>query len=242
MGTTLGAAAGEGMHSGVGVVDKSVAILDAIGQQPRSLAELVASTGMPRATTHRLALALECHGLVDRDSAGRFVLGPRLAALGREAGRGARSLVEAAGPALAELRDRTGESTQLYVAAGDRRICVLSLESPHGLRTIVPVGASLPMERGSAGKVLAAGAVLDRRGWVSSVEEREKGVASVSAPVVVDGAVAAAVSVSGPLERTSRQPGRRYGAAVVAAARAVERRLAETGPTSRRRPPEPPAG
>jgi DNA-binding IclR family transcriptional regulator len=31
-----------------------------------------------------------------------------------------------------------------------------------------------------------------------------------------------AVSVSGPIERTTRQPGRRYGEAVVDAARAIE--------------------
>lgn len=211
--------------SGVGVVDKTVAIFDALLVEPRSLAALAAATAMPRATTHRLALALERHGLVDRDALGRFVLGPRLVSLGREAGRGAKSLAEAAAPALAELRDRTGESTQLYVPAGDRRICVLSLESPHGLRTIVAVGASLPMDKGSAGKVLTPGSSVHPGGWAASVEEREKGVASVSAPVVVDGRVAAAVSVSGPIERTSRQPGRKYGAAVVAAARAVERDL-----------------
>lgn len=222
----MGASLGEGVRSGVGVVDKAVSILDALELEPRSLSELAGATEMPRATAHRLALALERHGLVDRDAAGRFVLGPRLASLGREAGRGARSLAEAAGPALAELRDRTGESTQLFVPAGDRRICVLSLESPHGLRTIVPVGAALPMDRGSAGKVLAPGAPLHGRDWVASVEEREKGVASVSAPVVLDGVVVAAVSVSGPIERTTRQPGRRYGAAVVVAARAVEHRLA----------------
>jgi DNA-binding IclR family transcriptional regulator len=81
------------------------------------------------------------------------------------------------------------------------------------------------MDKGSAGKVLAPGSSVHPGGWVASVEEREKGVASVSAPVVVDGRVAAAVSVSGPIERTSRQPGRKYGAAVVAAARAVERDL-----------------
>jgi DNA-binding IclR family transcriptional regulator len=45
-------------------------------------------------------------------------------------------------------------------------------------------------------------------------------VASVSAPVLAaDGTVSAAVSVSGPIERTSRQPGRRFGDRVVAAAR-----------------------
>jgi DNA-binding IclR family transcriptional regulator len=56
------------------------------------------------------------------------------------------------------------------------------------------------------------------------VGEREAGVASVSAPVLgADGEVIAAVSVSGPIERTSRHPGRRYAEAVVAAARRIER-------------------
>ena len=56
-------------------------------------------------------------------------------------------------------------------------------------------------------------------GWVASVGEREAGVASVSAPVTDDtGAVVAAIGVSGPIERLSRDPGERFGAAVVAAA------------------------
>jgi DNA-binding IclR family transcriptional regulator len=59
------------------------------------------------------------------------------------------------------------------------------------------------------------------------VEERERGVASVSAPVVVDGCVIAAVSVSGPVERTTRQPGRRYAAAVTDAARLLAEALGE---------------
>jgi DNA-binding IclR family transcriptional regulator len=67
-----------------------------------------------------------------------------------------------------------------------------------------------------------AGADLGASGWIESVEEREPGVASVSAPVVgPTGDLVAAVSVSGPLDRISRSPGRRHGAAVVAAARAI---------------------
>jgi DNA-binding IclR family transcriptional regulator len=81
------------------------------------------------------------------------------------------------------------------------------------------------MDLGSAAKVLLSLPHVLRRGWAESVEEREKGVASVSAPVFVDGRVAAAVSVSGPVERTSRQPGRRYAAEVMAAAREVEAAL-----------------
>jgi DNA-binding IclR family transcriptional regulator len=207
----------------VGVLDKAVGLLDALEQGPCSLAELVEGTGLSRATAHRLAVALEDHGYVRRDTEGRFALGGRLVALGHAASAGL-SLVDAAGPALAELRDATGESVQLYVREGDDRVCVAALESPHGLRTIVPVGARLPLALGSAGRVLDPGATLPRSGWVDSVGEREEGVASVSAPVLGrDGAVVAAISVSGPIGRTTRTPGRRYGPAVVAAARKLER-------------------
>lgn len=210
----------------MGVLDKAVSIIDALEAGPLALADLAAATGLPRATAHRLAVALEAHALVGRDAGGRFALGARLRALGLAAADGRRSLAEAAAAPLAALRSATGESAQLYVRHGDLRVCVVSLESPHSLRTIVPVGAALPMDLGSAGRVLAGDVDALRRGWAESVEERERGVASVSAPVVVDGTVVAAVSVSGPVERTTRAPGRRYGAAVLDAARAVEAALA----------------
>lgn len=204
--------------SGIGVLDKAVSVLDAVEGGPRTLASLVDATGLTRATAHRLAVALEVHGLLGRDASGRFTLGPRLTGV---------DLPALARPALEALRDRTGESAQLYVRRGDRRLCVASLESPHGLRTIVPVGVSLPLTVGSAGRVLGGDATALRQGWTQSVEERERGVASVSAPVRdAQGAVIAAVSVSGPIDRTTRAPGRRYSGAVVEAAHAVEAALA----------------
>jgi len=209
--------------TGVGVLDKAVSILDVLESGPHSLAGLVDATGLSRATAHRLARALEDHGLVRRDDEGRFALGVRLLALGRCAAASF-PLAATAGPALAELRDATGESVQLYVRDGDRRVCVAALESPHGLRTIVPLGASLPMEVGSAARLLRSDAAALARGWSESVAEREAGVASVSAPVLdSSGSVVAAVSVSGPIERTTRAPGRRYARAVRAAAARVER-------------------
>jgi len=221
----------EARISSVGVLDKSVAVLDALAMRgPLSLAGLVATTGISRPTAHRLATALEAHGLVGRDRSGRFVLGARVAAWGRVAGA---DLVDRAEPVLAELRDRTGESAQLFVRAGDTRVCVAAAERPSGLRDTVPVGAVLPLDRGSGGKVLRAGrpdagddAALARvraRGWAESVAEREPGVASVSAPVHdARGQVIAAISVSGPIDRLGRAPGRRFAAAVVAAARELE--------------------
>lgn len=206
----------------MGTFDKAVAVLDALADAPLALAGLVEATGLPRATAHRLATALEAHGLVRRTDDGRFALGLRLVALGRAAADQL-PLAEAAGAALAELRDATGESVQLYVPDGDQRVCVAALESPHGLRTIVALGASLPIDRGSAGRALQGGVGDAGTGWVASVAEREPGVASVSAPVrAADGSVVAAVSVSGPIDRTGTDPGARYGAAVVRAASAVE--------------------
>jgi DNA-binding IclR family transcriptional regulator len=204
--------------SGVGVLDKAFAIIDALEFGPRSLSELVAATGLSRATAHRLAVALETHGMVrrfvderpgDPVSRGhvRFLLGLRLL-----------PFAELARPVLERLRDLTGESVQLFAPQGGARVCVLSLESPHGLRTIVPLGATLPLDRGSAGRILQ-GQPTDKRGWIESVEEREPGVASVSAAVRDSrGVVVAAVSVSGPVQRTTRSPGRKYGAMVARAA------------------------
>lgn len=209
--------------SGVGVLDKAVALLRSVAERgPIAAPELQVATGLPRATVHRLLAALADHGFVRRDPSGRFVAGLALIDLGRAASE-AFPLRERALPALEALRERTGESVQLFVREGsEARRCVVSLQSPHGLRWIVPEGAVLPLAVGSAGHVLS-GDPVGRNGWVESVEEREPGVASVSAPVRDErGDVVAAVSVSGPVGRLTRQPGRRFGAEVVAAAAAIE--------------------
>jgi DNA-binding IclR family transcriptional regulator len=232
-------------NSGVGVLDKAASILNTLEAGPHSLAELVSATGIARPTAHRLAVALEFHRYIARDLAGRFVLGPRAAELGAAAGED--RLLAAAAPALAALRDATGESAQLYKRQGDQRICVAVAERLSGLRDSVPVGAALTMQAGSAAQILlawedsekihrgvanarftAAQLAADRRrGWAQSVGEREAGVTSVSAPVRgPNGKVIAAVSISGPIERLGRQPGRVHAAAVVATAARLSEYLA----------------
>ena len=209
--------------SGVGVLDKAVGVLRALrANGPLGLADLQQATDLPRATAHRLAVALEEHGLIRRDGAGRFCLGFELIAMGRAAAD-AFPLGDLGRPLLMALRDETGESVQLFVREGDERRCVVSLQSPHGLRWIVPEGARLPLGIGSAGRVLLGtrGASAEA-GVTESVEEREPGVASVSAPVFSrDGTVIAAVSVSGPVERLTRHPAKRFGRAVADCAAAL---------------------
>ena len=294
--------------SGVGVLDKTVAVLNALEAGPASLAQLVAATGLARPTAHRLAVALERHRVLTRDSQGRFVLGPRITELATAAGEdrllaiaqpilaqlvaatglarptahrlavalerhrvltrdsqgrfvlgpritelataaGEDRLLAIAQPILAQLRDVTGESAQLYRRQGDARICVAAAERATGLRDTVPIGAVLPMTAGSAAQILLAWeepermhrglrgakftatalAQVRRRGWAASVAEREPGVASVSAPVRGQGGkVIAAASVSGPIERLTRSPGRLHAAAVVAAAEKISATLRRT--------------
>jgi len=217
-----------------------VAILRAVAESPATLADLVARTGLPRATAHRLAVALEGHRLVERTESGVWTTGAGL----RELSRGGPDLAELAERHLVTLRDVSGESAQFYVRDGASRVCVAAAERAHGLRATVPVGARLPLTAGSAAHALLAFAPADevtpllpsasftartlldvrRRGWAHSVAEREAGVASLSAPVR-DGAggVLGAVSISGPVERLGRRPSPEVIGAVLDAASAISR-------------------
>jgi DNA-binding IclR family transcriptional regulator len=229
--------------TGVGVLDRSVALLNLLADGPRSLRWLSEASALPRPTAHRLLTALEAHGLVSRDSAGLFRLGPRLTELALRADP-ALDLATLAGPVLAGLHDATGESVQVYVRSGDKRLCIAARDSGTGLRDSVPVGALLPLAAGSGGKVLLAWSAdasrfdsvpaseltaIRERGWAASVAEREAGVASVSAPVVgPDGTLAAAICVSGPVSRLGQSPGRRLSPLVISAAADLSAELADS--------------
>ncbi|WP_456572463.1 IclR family transcriptional regulator [Blastococcus sp. SYSU D00820] len=222
------------------MLDKAVAILRAVAAEPATLADLVARTELPRATAHRLAVALEGHRLLRRTAAGAWAPGPALAELGRAGA----DLADLASRHLVTLRDASGESAQFYVRDGATRVCIAAAERTSGLRDTVPVGARLPMTAGSAAHALLAFAPADevtpllpaasftartlldvrRRGWAHSIAEREPGVASLSAPVRdASGGVLGAVSISGPVERLGRRPAPEVVGAVLEAAGAIGR-------------------
>ncbi len=245
--------------TGVGVLDRAVAILDAVEGGARTFTDLVDVTGFTRPTTHRLIKALEAHGFLSFQGGFGYQLGPRLLKLATVAMREL-PLRDLAHPALERLAEVTGESAQLYIHDGDRRICIDAVESANELRTIVAVGASLPLTAGSAGKVFLAWAPeayrkrllrrperftpstpsteqllrdfdrIRRIGWAHSAGERQIGVGSVSAPILGPrDELLAVVSVSGPASRIGRISARRYAPAVMAAARDIERARGATG-------------
>ena len=111
--------------------------------------------------------------------------------------------------AMVRVKATRDDRTHIEMRAGSAAQILLAWEDPERIH------------RGLQNAAFSATALsgIRRRGWAQSVGEREQGVASVSAPVrSPSGKVIAAVSVSGPLERLSRQPGRMHAPAVLAAA------------------------
>lgn len=219
---------GSGNSSGIKVLDRSIALIDAVAAGEKTLSELSADTGLPRATTHRLATALEVHQILVRTGTGAWAIGPALA---RYASLAPSKIIDAAAPIMADLVDTTKESVQLYELTGSSRTCVAAVEPPSGLTHTVPVGSQLPLDRGSAAKVFAAHNLVDApftdeematvrsTGIAESVAEREVGLASVSTPIYgANGAVLAVLSISGPVERLKPTPAEKWGPELRAAA------------------------
>lgn len=202
------------VSTGVGVLDRVVAILDTVEVTPMGASELARTLGLSVPTAHRLVAAMLKHGLLQRDSDGTHHIGPRFASS---------ALTAAAAPVLEDMRARTSETAQLWVLRGSDRLCVASAESPEELRAAVPVGTLLPLSaKGSAARVLTADPpdpVHPRRRWFESVSERTPGLCSVSVGVRYRGAIIAAVCLAAPVFRVAPEgPGYQYGALVEDAA------------------------
>nr|WP_256478274.1 IclR family transcriptional regulator C-terminal domain-containing protein [Corynebacterium stercoris] len=217
--------------SGIKVLDRSVAIVRSVSRGDKSLAALSQDTGLPRATTHRIATALEVHHVLARTESGAWTIGPALAHFGSGTSP---QLLTAATPVMRGLVATVGESVQLYELTGDTRTCIASEEPESGLTYTVPVGSQLSLAAGSAARVFAAFSLLDdspfpanelntvkETGLAESVAEREVGLASVSAPVCEGDRLVAVLSVSGPAERLGPSPAAKWGAELAAAARAI---------------------
>ncbi|MCR3721900.1 MULTISPECIES: IclR family transcriptional regulator [Prauserella salsuginis group] len=207
--------------TGVGVLDRVVAILDTVETGPVSASDLARALGLSVPTAHRIVTAMVKHGLLQRDADGRHHIGPRFASS---------ALTTTAMPLLEEIRDRTGETAQLWVRRGDDRLCTASADSREELRATVPVGTLLPISAaGSAARVLTADPPdpdHPGRRWFESVSERTPGLCSVSVGVRYRGGIIAAVCLSAPVFRVGEDgPGAEYGSLVETAADQFEAAL-----------------
>lgn len=196
---------------GVQAVARALSVLKAFtgAEAFLSLAELGRRTGMHKPTVLRLARTLAAEGFLVQRADGAWRMGPSAGAIGAcyQAQFDAGVLIE---PLLQELSTTSGESASFHVYEGSIRSCLLRCEGPRGIRYHVRSGELLPLDRGSAGRVILAalgeeGDAYDRirrTGFSITRGERSPGAASVSAAVFgAQRSVLGSVSISGPIDR-----------------------------------------
>jgi DNA-binding IclR family transcriptional regulator len=207
-------------------LDRGIRILEHLAGAgtARTAGSIGQALGMHRSITYRLLRTLEDHRLVERDAAGRFGLGPGLAALAR----GVRAdLPAAATPHLAALAAELGMTAFLVVRAGAEAVTVTSVE-PQDTQAHVAYrpGIRHPVDRGAPGLALLMPEPTgpgDRpllitareAGYAVSLGEVIPGLRSVAAPIAGAGAAVAVVYVESEFAEPT------IGRAVVTAAEKI---------------------
>ena len=200
-------------ETGTQAIDRAADLLISVVESPRPLGvgELAASSGLPKSTTSRLLGALERRGLLQRAGDRRVAPGPVLL---RFAHRDQSvSLVAVSAQALRTLAELSGETINLGVPTPLGVEHLAQEDSRHFMGGTNWVGRRVPYETTANGKVLAAfnsrtaeGKAIRERGYAAAVDELEHGLAAIAAPIFgPDGDAVAALSISGPTIRLTRE-------------------------------------
>jgi IclR family transcriptional regulator, acetate operon repressor len=221
--------------NGTQAVDRAARLLSEVvhAPDPVTFTELSEVTGLAKSTTSRLLLALERNHLVRRDDHGRFLPGEMFVSFAWRGGADT-SLVAVAQPFLDRLGRATGETVNLGVAAGPAVEQIAQVDCTYLIGGTNWVGRPVPLHASGLGKVLLAYgaaklprgelqkctertitgeealrcelAAIRARGYAVTDEELEAGLIAFAAPVFrYDGAVVAAMSVSAPVSRMTRE-------------------------------------
>jgi DNA-binding IclR family transcriptional regulator len=210
--------------SGTQSIDRAAQLLVAVADSaaPIGGGALAEATDLPKSTVSRLVAALERHALVQRDGArGPLRPGPVMMRLARR-GVGDRDLVDLSADALRRLAEASAETINLAVPTPLGVEHLSQVDSTHFIGSTNWIGRRVPHTSTAVGKVfLAFGAVrvtrahaplrseLDTvraRGYATAIGELEPGLAAMAAPVRDgSGDVLAALSISGPDGRLTRE-------------------------------------
>lgn len=221
-------------ETGTQAIDRAADLLVSVVESTRALgvSELAERSGLPKSTTSRLLGALERRGLVQRAGDRRVVPGPVLL---RFAHRDtSESLVELAGPALKALSELTGETINLGVPTPLGVEHLTQIDSRHFVGGTNWVGRRVPFDTSANGKVLRAfsaarpadARAIRAQGFATTVDELERGLSALAAPVFgPEGVAVAALSISGPSIRLTRERIAELAPALIEQARLVSERL-----------------
>jgi IclR family acetate operon transcriptional repressor len=118
--------------------------------------DIAAALRLPLRTTYRFVNTLrKRHVLLLEEGTGRCRLSPKLRRLIAAIEESA-DITRLAGPVLADLSAKTGETVQLFLRTGDDAVLVHVVESPHTLRVGPRTGQRLPLHCGAGAKPLLA--------------------------------------------------------------------------------------
>ena len=140
------------------VLERSFALLDLLAshQEPVSLKEISARTGLHPSTAHRILNDLTIGRLVDRPQAGTYRLGMRLLELGNLVKQRLDVREAALGP-MRELHKLTHQAVNLSMRQGDEIIYVeRSYSERSGMQVVRTVGGRAPLHLTSVGKLFLA--------------------------------------------------------------------------------------
>jgi DNA-binding IclR family transcriptional regulator len=191
-----------------------LSIVRALGDAQRSLtlSETAAATRLYKSTVLRLFASLIRAGFVFQDRDGRYRLG---SAIYRLAGAYQHkvALEHDIMPVLKRITEETGESVGFFVGEGNKRYCLLRVDSPHRLRHHIELGEARPIDLGAAGRVLrlfANGPLRVKPSGLAALPIVVLGddvpdLAAIAVPIFGSGArTLGALSVSGPISRFDR--------------------------------------
>lgn len=211
-----------------------------------SLTEIAQHTGLNKSTVYRLLATLEGKGFLRRNpDTDKYRLGFRIWELSANLTDDLAVLFLSE---MERLRDELDETVSLYVRDGLERVRIQAVESRQIIRRVAPIGDRMPLTAGASSKVLAAyappeiqEAILNdpswpesvdreryrvqleevrRRGYATSMEEREAGASAVAAPVFNrSGEIIAALAVSGPVGRLTEEKMEAFAPRIIEAAR-----------------------
>lgn len=213
-------------------VQRILAVFESFSASRNSLTlqEISDRIELPKSTAFRIVRSLEQAGYLVRLEDQRYCLSFRFTRLAGLV-KSTLGIREIARPIMMELADKTGETVAIHTVMGRNRVCIDSLAtSSSPLRSVMQPGEQIPLQAGSASKVLMAWmpknvmtpflagvaritkrtqsevladlAAVKERGYAISHGERLPGLSAVSAPIWdMNEEVHYCVTVNGPTVR-----------------------------------------
>ena len=231
--------------TGTQAVDRATSLLIEIlnSQEPPLLSELARQLDLPKSTTSRILGALERQGLIRRDRDGAYVGGEVLMRFASTQNQDA-ALIARMRPVLENLAAKTSESVNLAVPGNNELKLIDQVDGQYLLGATNWIGRNVPYHASALGKVLLAfkaaqlpsgnlqsktnrtitsKAQLTKElekvrkvGYAILDNELEEGLVAVAAPVFNhNGSVVAAISISGPDARITKDQLIKFGEMII---------------------------